>query len=223
MTANIASQASDPQNNPMLSRLTLTAAGLTIFLAVLSLIFSNRLETLRVEYQDTIRKGVATEANAELNSVTAELDAMKQSMEAEKTTNDKLKKKIAVITKESEKIKSELALAQKTIKELRSAETSAETMESLPFSDSPISDGLPMETPPNPDTESKDLLPESQVQPSVSSHSAKEPQNTSLTEESVAPAALPVEPAAPSISESIRPEPSAPEENEIASDSNQTQ
>ena len=199
----------DYENNPILSKLTLIAAGITIFFAVLSLIFSNRLETLRVEYKDTIQKGLTTEANAELNTI-------KQSMKAEMATTDKLRKKIAAITQESEKIKSDLALAQKTIAELRSAKMSVETMESSPLSGSPTSDSLPKALSPDPDNESNDLITEPEVQPPV-----QEPTDASSPEETVVPSSLPDEPESPSNTESTPPLSSTPSDDEIVTESGQ--
>ena len=208
MTADIAFQSNDSENNPMLSKLTLSAAGITVFLAVLSLIFSSRLETLRVEYQDTIRTSSTTEANAiqsiqsELKSSRAELSATKQSLETEKALTDTLTKKIAAITQESEKIKADLALAQKTIVELRSAETSDETMASPPFSNSPISDVPSKEVTTDPDMESKGLPASPDAQSPISSAPIQESTDASLPEEPVDAPNLSKEPVGPSSSAS---------------------
>lgn len=160
MTADLATQGNDPETKETLMRLTWTAAGLTLFFAVLSMIVSNRLETLQRDHQTAIHQNAIAETNAiqkiqtDLSTLAKELHTTQEALKAEKATSEEFKKEVDRLVQEAENRTADLALARQTIAELRSAVAAPPAPPTAP-------DPMPNTSSPEPDQTEIESTPES--------------------------------------------------------------
>ena len=125
MHADYSSQIQNPVFRSPLAALTLAVIALTGGCALLTLITGNHLSRLYAASVDAIhmRKSIETDSMADLQSkhdaAVADLDKVRQALEAEKTVTVKLRRQIAAATKELEQARVQLNAATKQIEQYK--------------------------------------------------------------------------------------------------------
>jgi hypothetical protein len=128
MTAAIASQSKPSGSSTMTHTLTLAFAALTFVFALLSIILGNRLSTLQAQFLSSKIATATTEAasiqdmEAKLNAALSELESSQKNLDGEKAATERLRRQIAGVSKDLEKAKADLAIANQIIAGFKATE-----------------------------------------------------------------------------------------------------
>ena len=123
MTADIASQR---KKTSAPNAMTLTLATLTLFFALLSMVFVNRLTRLHThslkQQSEASRDEDAANQDMQtaLKAATVDREAAQQALDAEKTAAEQLRRQLSTTRKELEQAKADLVNANQTVNELKS-------------------------------------------------------------------------------------------------------
>ena len=128
MTADISTDRKNFSDNKIFTTITLALAAITLCFALLSLVFGNRLATLRTHYLETEKETASLEAasmeDLEIahKTVLANLGTVQKSLDAEKSAANKLRKQLSGVMKDLKNTKADLAKANQTIAKLMSTQ-----------------------------------------------------------------------------------------------------